>query len=168
MPMFWQFSAGATALFMATPQGREMTADALEGTADALDDLFDAPSQSSTQSNSQSNTQPLAVPTSPSQTVTCTSAPDPSCVALLAKISSRMTELEKRLSDMETDKLGLFQIRPRAIPGKGSWPGHIDQFKGKQQNLRKMLDNATTLCCPIPRGAWHLATRNPPNRPHLR
>lgn len=141
-------AASVAALWLASPQGREATSAAAEALSDAISKPRAAP-----------------IPLSPSIPRTCPQSKC-DCGAILQRIVSVMTELRRRIAEMEVDEYGLFGIRPDKIPGIGSWPGHIQQFRNKQAQLRRLLNEATTMGCPIPLGAWQLATRNPPNRPH--
>ena len=111
----------------------------------------------------------VPVPIAPSIPQTCQQTKcDDRCGPLLQRINSAMVELSRRIAEMEVDKYHLYDIRPAALPGIGSWPGHIQAFRNKQAQLRRLLTEASTLGCPIPPGAWKLATRNPPTRPFRR
>jgi hypothetical protein len=117
-------------------------------------------------SQALSKPQSIAVPIAPSIPRTCSEPNcDDRCGPLLAKIHQVMGQIRERIAAMEVDKYNLYRIRPAAIPGIGSWPGHIQQFRSKQAQLRRLLTEAGTNGCPIPPGAWLLASRNPPNRP---
>jgi hypothetical protein len=58
----------------------------------------------------------------------------PECEDLLTKVVERVAELTKRFNDLLEDKRGLPQKGPMSIEG------HQDQFRGKQKNLTRLVD----------------------------
>jgi len=142
-------AAAVAAAWLASPPGQE----ASRKTAQALSEALSKPKS-------------VPIPLAPAIPRTCPRTEcDDKCGPLLAKINKVMAELRRRITDMEIDEYNLYNTRPAATPGIGSWPGHLQQFRNKQAQLRRLLAEASTNGCPIPPGAWHLATRNPPKRP---
>ncbi len=143
-------AASITALWLASPQGRQATTAAANQLSEAL-------------SRPRSEPMPLA----PSIPRACPRERDSEdkCGPLIQRIYRVMAELRRRIAEMEVDRYNLYEIRPQALPGIGSWPGHVLQFKLKQAHLRRLLQEASTYGCPTPAGAWKLATRNPPKHP---
>jgi hypothetical protein len=145
-------AAGIAAGWAASRPGREATRKAAQALSEAL-----------------SRPKSVPVPIAPSIPRTCPPAKcDDKCGPLLQRINRVMAEVQRRIAEMEVDKYHLYDIRPVAIPGIGSWPGHIQAFRSKQAQLRSLLTEAVTNGCPIPAGAWKLSSRNPPNRPFRR
>lgn len=79
---------------------------------------------------------------------------DPACPAIQQAIARALGELKKRYAEMRADAKELYPIRPRALPGIGSWPGHVQQYRGWQVNLRGKLQEAAVHGCPVPPDAW--------------
>lgn len=144
--------AAIAAVWVASPQGREASRSAAKALSEAL-----------------SRPKAVPIPLSPSLPRKCSDTKDceDRCGPITAQIIKVMAELTGRILDLEADKFGLYGIRPSALPGVGSWPGHIQQFQQKQAYLRRLLNQASAMGCPVPPGAWHLATRNPPKGPRL-
>jgi uncharacterized protein (DUF1501 family) len=100
----------------------------------------------------------------------CATCQDPKCRDQGKKIKQRRDELQRRHDEMREDPQSLFQNH-RAIadahPVYGSWDGHIKQFRDKQKNLRKLIDeyNALDGCPRLEGDHWRQATRDPPSRP---
>ena len=95
------------------------------------------------------------------------------CAELSMKILARVEELEERYQDMLDDPYDLF-LNHKATsnrhpkPGVGSWDGHSDhQYKDKQKNLRKMLQEYSSMnCLEIDYvRANNAAYRDPPKNP---
>ncbi len=81
----------------------------------------------------------------------------PGCEELLVQILARMAELARRAAELVENRLNLPQSGPMSIEG------HQQQFRNKQTNLRRMLDQwNTNNCGPPPPNAWNWATRPTP------
>lgn len=109
---------------------------------------------------------------------------DPECAALRAQIEGTVRELTNRRGEMLADlprSLGgtgmydLFQSDPAATvphpnkPGEslGSWRGHHEQIRQKQQYLRDRINRFNRRGCKgLPAGAETQAGLDPPIRPH--
>lgn len=85
-------------------------------------------------------------------------APGPDCDDLLTRIIARVIELKERAAALITNPLNLPQSGPMSIDG------HQQQFRNKQINLRRLLqDWDTNNCGPgLPSDAWNWATRPVP------
>lgn len=118
--------------------------------ADAIDDEFPDKAPSSVQECDR------AVPTPPVP---------PECGDIVRRMQERTQELRQRFEEMLEDRHGLYAIRPAAKPPFGSWPGHLQQYVGKQANLIKLMTQAAAMGCPVPPDAEEWATRPPPLRP---
>jgi len=95
---------------------------------------------------------------------------DDDCNKLLQEIYRYMNEITGRMSDLLADPLDLYNLAysgPNASlpPGSGSWQGHQHQVGGWQEGLRNLLNEAQKKGCPIPPGAWGLASRPIPSQP---
>ena len=109
-----------------------------------------------------------------------------SCLDLCKKINEIVNEVGERLGDLRNDsnpnnKNPLYPFRnepnPKGPgyglnpndPGKGSWAGHQDQLRGKQDFLKKLLkkfnDNNCSGGYNIPSDAWQWATSKIPTVP---
>jgi hypothetical protein len=91
--------------------------------------------------------------------------PPPHCAEITRLMEERIGELKQRYAEMLEDKHKLYAIRPRRIPKIGSWPGHVQQYQGKQRNLIKLMIIAAADGCPVPPGAEEWATRPAPESP---
>jgi erythromycin esterase-like protein len=91
--------------------------------------------------------------------------PDDRCRQLAAAIKARRDELAQRYAEMRADRFGLYGAGRAGRPGIGSWHGHVEQFQGKQANLRRLLREAEQAGCGPQGDAWQWATREPPARP---
>jgi len=83
------------------------------------------------------------------------------CKDLSKKIDKARNQLAKRSNDLQENRLGLPMYGPMSIRG------HIQQFKDKQANLRKLLDEYNANGCgdgnnPISSDVWTYATMRPP------
>jgi hypothetical protein len=112
-----------------------------------------------------SDAKPSAVQSCP---VPKTTNPPPDCREITAQIQARVTELKQRHMEMLADKHGLYPIRPAAKPPYGSWPGHIQQYRDKRANLRKLLGIARAKGCVIPPDAEVWQNAEPPASPATR
>jgi hypothetical protein len=86
--------------------------------------------------------------------------PDPGCNDLLAQIVARIAELAIRAQELIVNRLNLPPTGPMSIDG------HQQQFRNKQVNLRRMLEQwDTNNCGPgyLPGDAWKWATRPAPS-----
>ena len=86
--------------------------------------------------------------------------PDPGCGDLLIRILARLVELGQRADEIIRNPLNLPQSGPMSVGG------HQQQFRNKQTNLRRMLQQwDTNNCGPgyVPRDAWNWATRPAPS-----
>jgi hypothetical protein len=114
----------------------------------------------------QSNTQEPNVLTSNLLTTTpkgvlqrATAPLDPDCEDLLTQIVARLVELKERADALIRNPLNLPQSGPMSIEG------HQQQFRNKQTNMRRKLQQwDTNNCGPgyIPSDAWQWATRPVP------
>lgn len=100
----------------------------------------------------------------------CATCQDPNCRDKGKKIKDRRDELQRRYQEMREDPHGLFQNHrtvAQAHPIYGSWDGHVQQFQGKQANLRRLIQeyNALDNCPRLDGDHWRQATRNPPSAP---
>lgn len=93
------------------------------------------------------------------------------CDELLLEIHRVMNEIEKRIEELLTDRCDFYhqaysQPNPALGPTcPGSWRGHIEQAQGRQNQLQGLIERARKWNCPIPPGAWALATRPLPTAP---
>jgi RHS repeat-associated protein len=93
------------------------------------------------------------------------------CSEILKEIYRYMNEISKRLTDLLTDRCGMYTEAysgPNASLGagcNGSWLGHIHQLEGWQAGLRWQIERAVARGCPVPPGAYALATRPLPGAP---
>jgi RHS repeat-associated protein len=77
------------------------------------------------------------------------------CAALIAEINRVRNELARRVDEYRRDPLGL----PDG-PGPRTRIGHVQQFRGKQKYLQRLLQQALTKgCTGYASDAWHYATR---------
>ncbi len=81
------------------------------------------------------------------------------CQKLREQIIARRNELENRYRAMEEDKWNLPLTGPMSIGG------HQQQFRDKQTNLRKLLNEFDTLGCKggLPADVWDWATKDAPS-----
>jgi uncharacterized protein (DUF1501 family) len=100
----------------------------------------------------------------------CASCQDPNCRDKGKKVKDRRDELQRRHDEMREDPESLFQNHrtvANAHPIYGSWDGHIQQFRAKQANLRKLINeyNALDNCPRLDGDHWRQASREPPSAP---
>jgi hypothetical protein len=135
-------AATGIAVWGQTPAGKQATQQAAQGLANAVSRARTAVRDAVTDD-------------------TCEDC-DP-CRERNSEINRSVNELKKRHGDMLADKMDLFNTRPT---GPMSWQGHIDQFKQKQKNLRRQLNDAASQGCTPPGDAWSWASRQSPSRPN--
>jgi RHS repeat-associated protein len=95
---------------------------------------------------------------------------DDKCKAIQRAIYEAMTVLQGRIDDLLSDSWRLYDTahsvrNPAYPPEVGTWMGHIQQAQGWQNRLRNLIKKAVENGCPIPPGAWGLATRPLPSMP---
>ncbi|SIQ46014.1 MULTISPECIES: hypothetical protein [Acidiphilium] len=86
------------------------------------------------------------------------------------KIKKLRDDLKRRYAEMRKDQHDLYnkaRTEEQADPNKGSWDGHIRQFKQKQGALRKLLNEPQAKEYIISDDAWQWATEAPPVKPAL-
>ena len=82
----------------------------------------------------------------------------PECEDLLVQILARIAELARRAAELVANQHSL------PLRGPMSIEGHQQQFRNKQVNLRRLLNDWDTFGCgPPPRNAWRWATRSVPS-----
>ncbi len=99
-----------------------------------------------------------------------TSTPGDPCKDLQQLIYQAMNQVADRVGDLLDDNLDLYGTarsapNPSLPPGSGSWVGHLNQVEGWQNRLGNLISQAGKLGCPVPPGAWGLATRGLPSQP---
>lgn len=83
---------------------------------------------------------------------------DDECKKLYARITARVNELKKRYSELVRNPLDLPEDGPRSVGG------HQQQFRDKQENLRRLLNEANTKgCTNYQSDAWEWATKPTPS-----
>ena len=92
------------------------------------------------------------------------------CNNLLQEIYRYMNTINGRINDLLNDPLDLYNLaydtpNPALPPKSGTYVGHQGQVEGWQGGLRKLLEDARKKGCPIPPGAWSLASRPIPSQP---
>jgi uncharacterized protein (DUF1501 family) len=100
----------------------------------------------------------------------CAICQDPKCRDQGKKVKQRRDELQKRHDEMREDPQSLFKNHKtiaNAHPVYGSWDGHVQQFRAKQANLRKLIQeyNALDGCPRLDGDHWRQASREPPSAP---
>jgi RHS repeat-associated protein len=102
----------------------------------------------------------------------CTAKTSNECAELRQEIYEFMNLINEKIDDLLIDNCDLynqaFDIVNPSLPGacgKTTWVGHQQQVRDLQQGLRNRLEEAEKKGCPIPPGAWALATRPVPNQP---
>lgn len=102
----------------------------------------------------------------------CTAKTDNECAELRQEIYEFMNLISEKINDLLTDYCDLYSqaydVVNQSLPGacgKTTWVGHQQQVRDLQQGLRNRLKEAERKGCPIPAGAWELATRPVPNQP---
>jgi hypothetical protein len=100
----------------------------------------------------------------------CASCQDPKCRDQGKKVKQRRDELQRRYDEMRQDPQSLYQNHysiANAHPVYGSWVGHVQQFRAKQANLRKLIEDYNKLdgCPRLDGDHWRQASRDPPSRP---
>jgi hypothetical protein len=81
-----------------------------------------------------------------------------------------MNEALRRIDELLEDKLDLYHRaydipNPALPPNSGTWVGHLQQAEGWQNRIYNLIDKAIANGCPVPPGAWKLATRPLPSQP---
>ena len=96
----------------------------------------------------------------------------PDCGKKLEEIYKFMNEIAEKIDEMLIDKCDLYNqaydVKNPSLPGacgRTTWVGHEVQIQNLQRGLRRLLKEAEEMGCPIPPGAWPLATRPTPNQP---
>jgi len=87
------------------------------------------------------------------------------CGDLIAKMRAYVEELKKREAEMLTDHFDLYKIRPNKIPGIGSWPGHQEQFRVKQNAIKNLIREARGNGCVVPPDVIEWVNKAPPDKP---
>ncbi|MGO4450588.1 hypothetical protein AB4Y96_16850 [Phyllobacterium sp. TAF24] len=98
--------------------------------------------------------------------------PGPNCNDRNKKIKERRDELEERYNDMVEDKANIFYnhyYKWQAHPQYRSWEGHLEQYRDKQKNLARQMQDAEKAGCKIDTpDAEEWATNSPPQSPKFR
>ena len=55
--------------------------------------------------------------------------------------------MQGRYDDLLEDVHDLYPIRPRSVPGKGSWPGHVKEYERLRGELHQLHRNYTDTGC---------------------
>ena len=105
-------------------------------------------------------------PTSGCDTVYKPPSCGPDCTKITEEIYDVMNEVSGRINDLLIDKCNQY-VLARYAPNKSlpkgcnntSWQGHITQATGAQNRLYNAIQEAIRMKCPIPPGAWALASR---------
>ena len=72
---------------------------------------------------------------------------DDGCAKLEAEIKRKMNGLARRFRQLTENKGGIDQST------------HFEQLRGRQREMRKLLNKAAAKGCNVPPGAWALATK---------
>ena len=97
--------------------------------------------------------------------------PTNNCDDLLKQMYELMNKINGRIIEMLIDSDDLIHLaysvpNPAATNGNATtWLGHVQQVKQKQRELQKLIVKALQQGCPIPGGAFELASRRIPNQP---
>jgi hypothetical protein len=123
-------------------------------------------------SNVNMLTQKMSLAAATNSLIPSGSCKGPDCAKLIEKIYWFMGEITEKIDDLLIDKCDQYNeaydvINP-SLPGKcgeTTFVGHQIQIQDLQRGLRARLEEAKDKGCPIPPGAWALATRPIPNQP---
>lgn len=94
--------------------------------------------------------------------------PNDRCAAILLDIDIAIAGLRYRYIAMLNDRYNLFENHNALCnghPDYGSWQGHVDKYNGMKAWLRKLVDRAAALGCPIPPAAFFWLGTAAPSAP---